>query len=66
MLTQEATLHFTRTVQADAAAVFLSTTPSALRDWLCDAAKVDPRQGGPIYLWWNDGYYTGGVHCGGT
>jgi uncharacterized protein YndB with AHSA1/START domain len=62
MLTQEATLHFTRTVQADPAAVFRAfTNPSALRDWLCDAAKVDPRQGGPIYLWWNDGYYTGGV-----
>jgi uncharacterized protein YndB with AHSA1/START domain len=62
MLTQEATLHFTRTVQADPAAVFRAfTTPSALRDWLCDAARVDPRKGGPIYLWWNDGYYTGGV-----
>jgi uncharacterized protein YndB with AHSA1/START domain len=62
MLTQEATLQFTRTVQAAPAAVFRAfTTPSALRDWLCDAARVDPRSGGPIYLWWNDGYYTGGV-----
>jgi uncharacterized protein YndB with AHSA1/START domain len=62
MLTQEATIHFARTVQADPAAVFRAfTTPSALRDWLCDAARVEPRQGGPIYLWWNNGYYTGGV-----
>jgi uncharacterized protein YndB with AHSA1/START domain len=62
MLTQEATLQFTRTIQADPAAVFRAfTASSALRDWLCDTARVDPRSGGPIYLWWNDGYYTGGV-----
>ena len=32
-----------------------------MRDWLCNAAQVDVRKGGRIYLWWNNGYYTGGA-----
>jgi len=37
------------------------TAPGALRDWLCQAAQVDARKGGRIYLWWNQGYYTAGT-----
>ena len=62
MLTQAPPLRVTRTVDAPAAEVYRAfIAPTALRDWLCDAAQVDPRSGGRVYLWWNDGYYTAGV-----
>lgn len=35
---------------------------SALREWLCDIATVDPRPGGRMYLAWNSGYYTAGEY----
>jgi uncharacterized protein YndB with AHSA1/START domain len=51
------------TVSAPPAAVYRAfTNEVALRDWLCNAASVDARPGGRIYLWWDDGYYTGGVY----
>lgn len=62
MLTQAPTLRFTRTVDAPAPEVYRAfLAPAALRDWLCDDAQIDPRVGGRINLWWNDGYYTAGV-----
>ena len=62
MLTQTPTLRFTRTVDAPTTEVYRAwITPSALRDWLCDAASVDPRPGGRAYFWWNDGTYSAGV-----
>jgi uncharacterized protein YndB with AHSA1/START domain len=65
MLTQAPTLTFTRTVAATPAEVYRAfTTPTALRDWLCDAAQIDPRLGGRVYCWWNQGYYTAGVITG--
>lgn len=38
------------------------TNASALREWLCDIATVDPRPGGRLYLAWNSGYYTAGEY----
>jgi uncharacterized protein YndB with AHSA1/START domain len=62
MLTQAPPLRFTRTVDAPATEVYRAfSVPAALREWLCDAVQVDPRPGGRIYLWWNDGYYTAGI-----
>jgi uncharacterized protein YndB with AHSA1/START domain len=54
-----------RTIPAPPAAVYRAfTNEVALRDWLCDAASVEARPGGRIYLWWDDGYYTGGIYTG--
>lgn len=62
MLTQEETMTFSRTVRAEPVEVFRAFTHrAALRDWLCNAAEVEPRVGGRIYAWWNSGYYTAGV-----
>ncbi len=62
MLMHASPLRFTRTVSAPAAEVYRAfIVPAALRDWLCDAADADPRLGGRVYLWWNDGYYSAGV-----
>jgi uncharacterized protein YndB with AHSA1/START domain len=62
MLTHAPTRSVIRTVDAPAAEVYRALiTPAALRDWLCDAAEVDPRPGGRAYFWWNDGYYSAGV-----
>lgn len=63
MVTQLETLTFERTVQAPASEVFRAFTNSpALQTWLCNRAEVEPRRGGPIYLWWNKGYYASGVY----
>ncbi len=35
--------------------------PTALRDWFCNASQVDPRPGGRLYFFWNEGYYTNGT-----
>lgn len=61
-MTQEGTLTLRRTVGVNSTEVFRAfTNQGALRDWLCNAAQVEPRRGGRIYLWWNDGYYASGV-----
>jgi uncharacterized protein YndB with AHSA1/START domain len=66
MLTEEKVKHSVtveRTISAPAAAVYRAfTNEVALRDWLCNAASVDPRPGGRIYLWWDGGYYSSGVY----
>lgn len=50
-----------RTIGATPAEVYRAfTAPHALRDWFCDNAQVDARQGGQIYLAWNSGYHTAG------
>ena len=55
-------LTFTRSVGVPPAEVFhMFTSPSALQEWCCQAAQVDPRPSGRLYLWWNQGYYTAGV-----
>lgn len=62
MLTHERTLTFERSVPATPSELFRAFThPAALRDWLCNAAQVEPRTGGRVYLWWDSGYYTAGV-----
>lgn len=62
MLTHTPTLTFTRTVTASAADVYRAfVSRQALRDWLCDVAQIDPRPGGPVYFWWERGYYTAGM-----
>jgi uncharacterized protein YndB with AHSA1/START domain len=50
-------------IQAPPAEVFVYFTNStALKDWLCDLATVDPRPGGRLYMWWNGDYYTSGEY----
>jgi uncharacterized protein YndB with AHSA1/START domain len=62
VLTQEGTLTARRTVGANSTEVFRAfTNTGALRDWLCNGGQVEPRKGGRVYLWWNNGYYTSGV-----
>jgi uncharacterized protein YndB with AHSA1/START domain len=36
------------------------TNGTALREWLCDYATVDPHPRGRIYLWWNGDFYSSG------
>jgi uncharacterized protein YndB with AHSA1/START domain len=36
------------------------TNATALCQWLCDVATVDPRPQGRIYLWWNGDFYSSG------
>ena len=55
-------LTVTRTVRgtpAEASRCFTHAT--ALRDWLCDSADVQPRPGGRLSLAWRDGHTARGV-----
>jgi uncharacterized protein YndB with AHSA1/START domain len=62
MLTQQDTLTFERTVNAEPSDAFRTfTSNAALRDWICNNAQVEARKGGPYYLWWNDGYHSSGT-----
>lgn len=55
-------LTFTRTVHAPLEEVFRAFThPTALRDWLSNAASCEQRKGGHVFLQWNDGYYASGA-----
>ncbi|HEX8596931.1 MAG TPA: SRPBCC domain-containing protein [Chloroflexia bacterium] len=64
---QDQGVTFTRTVQAPASEVYRAFThPAALRDWLCEAAEVEPRSGGRFYLGWDNGYYTAGKYTEAT
>ncbi|MBI5293669.1 MAG: SRPBCC domain-containing protein [Chloroflexi bacterium] len=57
-------LKFKCAITAPAAEVFRAlTNPTALRDWLCNAAQSDPRPGGRLYLWWGHGYDVTGEYA---
>lgn len=50
-----------RWVDAPAAAVYRAfTNATALREWFCDAATVEPKPGGRFYAAWSDGDYMHG------
>src|SRR5438874_10549017 len=62
MLAQSETLTFRKTMQAEPGAAYKAfTTAQGLRDWLCNAAEVEPRKGGRFYVWWDEGYYSAGT-----
>jgi uncharacterized protein YndB with AHSA1/START domain len=51
------TLHFEHIIYAPASEAFRAFThATALRDWLCNDALAQPRLGGFMFLFWNDGY----------
>jgi uncharacterized protein YndB with AHSA1/START domain len=54
-------INFEQHVKAPRSQVFRAfTNATALREWLCDVATVDPIPGGRIYLAWNNRYYSSG------
>ena len=56
-------LRLKRLVNAPPAETFrMFTHPVALRDWLCDAAQVEPQKGGRLYLWWSSGAHATGAY----
>lgn len=56
-------LIFEQTIQAASAQLYRAfTNASALREWLCDIATVEPKPGGRFYLAWRSGYYTCGEY----
>jgi uncharacterized protein YndB with AHSA1/START domain len=58
-----ATIKIEKFIQAHPSEVFLYFTNStALREWMCDGGTADPRLGGRLYMWWNEGYYTSGEY----
>jgi len=55
------TLQFKRAINAPAPEVFLAlTNATALREWFCDVAQMEPRKGGRVYFAWHQGYYAAG------
>lgn len=58
---QLSTLAFERVVAVPAAEAYRAFVhPTALRDWLCQFAHLDVRQGGYVFLRWEDGYTISG------
>jgi len=56
------TLKVSCTVAAPAADAYRAFIhPTALRDWLCNGALVDAREGGHIQLRWDDAFYMSGT-----
>jgi uncharacterized protein YndB with AHSA1/START domain len=56
-------LTFEQTIAAPSDAVLYAfTNATALREWLCDIATVDPRVGGRFYVAWNQGHYVSGEY----
>jgi uncharacterized protein YndB with AHSA1/START domain len=61
MSTETQSLSFEQVIQAAPAQVYYAfTNATALREWFCDLATVNPRNNGRLYLYWNSGYYTAG------
>ncbi|MCI0475351.1 MAG: SRPBCC domain-containing protein [Anaerolineales bacterium] len=61
MPTKTRTIKFAQTVNASPAQVYRAfTNATVLRRWLCDAAQVDARKNGRVYVWWSTGYYAVG------
>ena len=55
-------LTIARTVRGTPVEAFRAFThPTALRDWLCQAAEVEARPGGRLYLAWADGHSARGT-----
>jgi uncharacterized protein YndB with AHSA1/START domain len=53
--------NFKQKVNASPLEVFRAFTHATLlRDWFCNAAQVDPRQGGLYWLGWDSGFYASG------
>jgi uncharacterized protein YndB with AHSA1/START domain len=56
-------LKFVHTLNTPASQVYRAfTNATALREWLCDTASVDPKPGGRFYIAWNGGYYASGEY----
>ncbi len=54
-------ISFQRELKVPPAEVFRAFTNSmACREWLCDVATIDPREGGRVYLWWDHGSFIAG------
>lgn len=52
---------FTQAVGAKPTAVYYAlTNGAAMREWLSNNSQVATRVGGPIYLYWQQGYYASG------
>jgi uncharacterized protein YndB with AHSA1/START domain len=57
------TLRFDQAVKATPEQVYYAfTNATALREWLCDIASLDPRLGRRLYVAWNTGYYAAGEY----
>ncbi|MEW6716702.1 MAG: SRPBCC domain-containing protein [Chloroflexota bacterium] len=55
------TLEFSQTIRAEPSQVYYAFTNAlVLTEWLCDDARLNPKAGAPLYLYWNNGYYSVG------
>ena len=58
-----ATLDFEKTIKSPPSQVYRAfTNATALREWCCDVATVDPKAGGRLYMAWNAGFYMAGEY----
>lgn len=54
-------LTFAQEIEAAPTAVYYAlTNGAAMREWLCTNSQVSTREGGRLYLYWQQGYYVAG------
>ena len=57
----ETAMTFCKEIAATPTAVYYAlTNGGAMREWLSDNSQVATRVGGPIFLYWQDGYFASG------
>lgn len=62
MPSKTANLQLNRNLPAPPEQLFYAfSTAQGWRDWLCDIARFEAREGQPYFLAWNDGWYAAGV-----
>jgi len=60
-MTKTHTLEFHALLNAAPAEAYLALTrPAALRQWFCDTALIEAREGSGVYFGWHSGYYAAG------
>jgi uncharacterized protein YndB with AHSA1/START domain len=59
------TIQAARQIAAQPAEVYRAfTQPVALREWFCNEAHLDPREGGAFFAWWRGGQFASGQYTG--
>jgi uncharacterized protein YndB with AHSA1/START domain len=57
------TLTYNQEIAAPVSQVYRAfASAQGLQEWFGDVVEADPREGGRLYVWWNQGYYTSGQY----
>ena len=62
-MTEQRMVVFTREINATPEQVFRALThPMELSFWFCHDARIEPKVGGELQVWWRNGWWARGVY----